>query len=389
MKKFRYFESAREFVQSQNLQSKTDWQKFCKSGNKPEDIPASPSTTYKKDWISWGDWLRNGMPILRKSKFYSFEDSKKFVQNLNLKNAHEWREYCTSGNRPDYITSVPERVYKNKGWTTLGDWLGTGTPSSRNRKYRSFEDAKKFVHKLKLKSESQWNEYCKSGETPDDIPQSAKHIYKNEFQNMGDWLGTGKIQSQQIIFKSFQESREFARSLKLKNNLEWQQFIKKNKLTDLPARPDNSYKNQGWVNWGDWLGTGNVATTKHEFLTYTEARAFVHTLKIKDQNEWTNYCNSGNRPENIPSNPIQVYKNKGWISFGDWSGTGNIADKNRTFRPYEDARKFAQSLNLKSPKEWSEYCKSGNKPDDIPSTPWIVYKEWNIKRREKTNDETV
>ena len=60
MKKFRDFESAREFVQSQKIQSKTNWQKYCKSGNKPDDIPSNPAQNYKKEWTSWGDWLRNG-----------------------------------------------------------------------------------------------------------------------------------------------------------------------------------------------------------------------------------------------------------------------------------------------------------------------------------------
>ena len=111
-------------------------------------------------------------------KFRDFESAREFVRKLGLKDAHEWRAYCKSGNRPDYIPSSPERVYNNNGWMGLGNWLGTGTPSSRNRKYRSFEDAKKFVHKLKLKSTTEWNEYCKSGNKPDDIPSAPWTVYK-------------------------------------------------------------------------------------------------------------------------------------------------------------------------------------------------------------------
>ncbi len=29
----------------------------------------------------------------------------------------------------------------------------------------------------------------------------------------------------------------------------------------------------------------------------------------------------------LPSNPNQAYKNSGWVSFGDWLGTGRIATK--------------------------------------------------------------
>ena len=384
MKKFRDFESAREFVQSQKIQSKTNWQKYCKSGNKPDDIPSNPAQNYKKEWTSWGDWLRNGMPILRKNNFHSFKEAREFVRKLNLKNADEWRAYCTSGNKPDEITSVPERVYKNNGWIGLGDWLGTGTPSSRNRKYRSFEDAKKFVHKLKLKSTIEWNEYCKSGNKPDDIPQSMRNTYKNKFKDMGDWLGTGRIADQKKTFRSFEDSKKFAQSLKLKNVKEWETYNKSgNRPMDIHANPSVKYKNKGWINWPDFLGTKNISNIKssQNFLSFEDARKFVHTLKIKNQNEWANYCNSGNRPENIPSNPIQIYKNKGWISFGDWVGTGTVAHKDRAYRSFAEARDFVRALNLKGIKEWQEYCKSGNKPDDIPFAPWHTYKEWNIKRR--------
>ena len=51
----------------------------------------------------------------------------------------------------------------------------------------------------------------------------------------------------------------------------------------------------------------------------------------------------------------------------------------KKFRDFESAREFARSLNLKRQKEWLEYCKSGNKPDDIPSAPWNTYKEWKKK----------
>jgi len=46
------------------------------------------------------------------------------------------------------------------------------------------------------------------------------------------------------------------------------------------------------------------------------------------------------------------------------------------YRSYKEAREFVRKLNLKNTYEWKEYCKSGNKPDDIPAAPWDVYKEW-------------
>ena len=51
----------------------------------------------------------------------------------------------------------------------------------------------------------------------------------------------------------------------------------------------------------------------------------------------------------------------------------------KQFRDFESAREFVRKLGLKNKPEWQEYCKSGDKPDDIPSDPWIVYKEWKKK----------
>ena len=64
---------------------------------------------------------------------------------------------------------------------------------------------------------------------------------------------------------------------------------------------------------------------------------------------------------------------------GDWLGTKTVANQNKIYRSYKDAREFVRSLGLKNQQDWYEYCKSGNKPDDIPSSPWIVYKEWKKK----------
>ena len=51
----------------------------------------------------------------------------------------------------------------------------------------------------------------------------------------------------------------------------------------------------------------------------------------------------------------------------------------KEFRDFESAREFARKLNFKGRTDWREYCKSGNKPDDIPTYPWEMYKKWNKK----------
>jgi len=122
------------------------------------------------------------------------------------------------------------------------------------------------------------------------------------------------------------------------------------------------------------LGTGTVAPQDKVYLPHNEAMEFVRSLKLKSQKEWIDYCKSGNKPDDIPADPNQTYKND-FKGYGDFLGTGTVATNDRVYRPFKEAREFVRSLNLKGWQDWEHYCKSGNKPDDIPSTPWNTYKE--------------
>ena len=57
---FRPFLKAREYVWTLKLKNRTECCGYCKSGNKPEDIPASVHEVYKKEFKGWGDWLGSG-----------------------------------------------------------------------------------------------------------------------------------------------------------------------------------------------------------------------------------------------------------------------------------------------------------------------------------------
>jgi hypothetical protein len=81
-----------------------------------------------------------------KNKWLSFEEAREFVKLLKLKKREEWLEYCKSGNKPDDIPVNPRQTYKNKDWNGWDDFLG-------NRHYKSYDEAKEFVHLLDLKIE--------------------------------------------------------------------------------------------------------------------------------------------------------------------------------------------------------------------------------------------
>ena len=111
-KQFRDFESAREFARALKLKGRQEWREYCKSGNKPDDIPVGVEKTYKKDFKSMGDWLGTGTIAHKDKVFRPYKEARQFVRALNLKNVQEWQEYCVSGNKPDDIPTAPWNTYK-------------------------------------------------------------------------------------------------------------------------------------------------------------------------------------------------------------------------------------------------------------------------------------
>jgi hypothetical protein len=62
------------------------------------------------------------------------------------------------------------------------------------------------------------------------------------------------------------------------------------------------------------------------------------------------------------------YKGAGWVSWGDWLGTGRVYRGN--CRPFKNARAFVRKLGLSS---WDDYRSSGRRPADIPAHPDRIY----------------
>jgi hypothetical protein len=250
-----------------------------------------------------------------KKEFRSFVDARNLIQSLRLKNQKSWITYCKSGKKPNNIPTNPNVIYK-KEWKGVGDWLGTGRVADQNKEFLSFKEAKKFVHKLKIKGEKQWREYCASGNKPDNIPASPGNTYKKEWIGVGDWLGTGNVANFNKNYDSFSVARRFVHKLNLKSEKQWREYRKSgNKPDNIPTNPERRYKKE-WKGMGDWLGTGRISDQERSknFLSFSDAKTVVQKLatkyNLKTNADWNKAVKDGLIPDTIPASPWYVYSKK-------------------------------------------------------------------------------
>jgi hypothetical protein len=174
---------------------------------------------------------------------------------------------------------------------------------------------------MNIKNSTEWKIYVKTNK-PDNIPSNPSVAYKDKgWISLGQWLGTNSIAPQKKLFLDFKTAKEYVRKLNLKSNKEWRLLIKTNKKPyNIPTAPDAVYAKKGWKSWADWLGNGAIANSKMEFVDFDTARNHARNLKLNSVKEWNLYSKSGKRPSNIPSNPQNPYKNKGWKGWADFLG---------------------------------------------------------------------
>lgn len=372
------YDEAKEFIKNNlNVKSFKEYKAYVQTTERDKRLPISPNAYYsRKDintWIGWIDYLNSDKTKSKNRNILPYNEAEAFVHSLNIKTWKEWEEYCQSGKKPDNIPTNPNQTYNKKGWVSASKWLNAEV-AVKNREFRDFKEAREFVHSLNIPSTTEWNKYSKSGKRPLDIPSSPYLIYKDSgFIDMKDWVGYYERSENKYI--NYNKAKKFVSKLGLKSVSEWEEYCKSgNKPACIPSRPDVIYRiTEEWVSFKHWLGLNKSSKKKSNFKDYNKANLFVKKLNLTSVKEWVDFCKSGLKPKDIPSNPNIVYKGKGWVSFGEWMGYSRQAYYNVEYRPYEDAIAFVHSLNIKTTKEWKEYCNSGQKPEDIPANPYNVY----------------
>jgi hypothetical protein len=87
------FKKARSITRKLGIKSYDEWFEYSKSGKKPKEIPTHPNRVYKKQFISWTDWLGNKIGT-RKREFVTLKEAKKIARKNKIKTSTEWKDFA-------------------------------------------------------------------------------------------------------------------------------------------------------------------------------------------------------------------------------------------------------------------------------------------------------
>jgi superfamily II DNA or RNA helicase len=405
---WRPFEEAREVVRALKVRSSEKYRLlFDKQKNQnvkilPLDIPLKPDRIYKDiGWKSWSDWLgsKNIATFLR--QYTKFISARKYIRKLKLKSQGEWRLYSQGKlkgkpQKPQEIPTSPDVVYKNSGWSGYSNWLGNGVVI-RSPLF-NYKAALKYIRREELQKASEYKKWIGKKHQLDiypykRIPKAPEIAYKNKgWKGWYHWLGQRERYMPKTFYLPYGKAKKIVKKEKLKNRNEWRRFVltkdfKKLCYKKVPLSPHKIYGKKAWKGWGDWLGSGNVATRRIRFWSYKKASKYLKTLKIKNTNEWRKYLRNQNpltpkRIKNIPTNPQKVYRSSGWRSLSLFLG---YDPKNQICETWaakyielKNARKRIKPFSLQRISDWRKFVKTKKgflKESRIPHQPNVVYKK--------------
>lgn len=107
-------------------------------------------------------------------------------------------------------------------------------------------------------------------------------------------------------------------------------------------------------------GSGKTYT-----ISYLDCKKWVaDNLVLKSKNMW--YSSISKLPEFIPKNPREAFLEYGWISWGDFLGTGRVQDNIKIdYISYPDAKEWIKKNNIIcSSKEWKNLILPSFLPSD-------------------------
>ena len=223
-----------------------------------------------------------------------------------------------------------------------------------------------------INSETKWREYIKNNNIPDFIPKRPDEKYRNN-----GWVSFG-YHFNKVEFISFIDLKKLVKINEITTYREYKLFRNKN----MPYNPQSFYKDD-WISWYDFFDKEKpkkLIPKKIKYLSYSEAKKYIKNFLFTKKIEYTNwYLN--NKNIGLPRDPIFFYKYE-FISWEDFFGNNlpkiinySGGKKWEIFFDYYDAKKWVnENISARNEKDWRKI--SNTLPYFIPRRPDARYKNY-------------
>lgn len=285
--------------------------------------------------------------MAKKKEYWDYETAKDFVAPLGLKSVSDWRKYKISTEFNINLPKNPYGFFKDKGWIDWDDFLGSGVKQNLKINYVSYFEYKKYLMENNIFNIND----LKNNKLPINFPKDPYTYYKKR----GDWVNFKDFfpKNNNSKYLSYNHGKLFVNKLNLNSTKDWYLYKDSKKFNNkIPKAPEKYYKNNGWVDWYDWLGIN-----KKIFLSFEDAKKYIRRLNLKNIKEWKKYKNSNEFNDEIPKDPRTCYDNL-WNGWGDFLGTGYIGTQKRKYWNYETAKDYVRKFDFKTREDYKEYTKS-------------------------------
>ncbi len=426
-KKFYSYRECQDYLLNANIDSK---EKFEKWRRKKENslVPSRPDKTFKKEWVSWGEFFKTGRipDIIKHKNFLSYEEAKHFLKKFKFQNEEEFYAWAKTSEKPQTIPASPRNAY-GKDFISMGDFLSNGNYKTKD--WVTYEEYKNLVQSLKFNSVSEFKNWAKHYCKDKNYPANPCNAYP-EFEGWPEFLGYQrkvsigeKTISSILVANNIEHKLQYTipdckdisvlpfdvaiiHNKELLCLIEYQgiqhfiavdffggepalkQTQKRDKIKKKYCKKNNikllviNYKENLEEKLSSFLKTLNIhldlslerkPALNKNWIPFEEARTIIRSMNINSVIEYHNLGDK--RPFGVPFAPNKIYKDCGWISWGDFLGTNKVQSKKSTFVSYEEAKKWFKDNNIQSGEHWIRIRRT--KPNTIPSHPNKIYKnEW-------------
>ena len=192
-----------------------------------------------------------GTNRVTKATRLSLAEAKEIVKQKGIKSIVEFEERRKTDPELQQVPSHPNRTYKEEGWISWPDFLGTNRVTKATR--LSLAEAKEIVKQKGIKSIVEFEERRKTDQELQQVPSNPHRAYKEEgWISWYDFLGTNRV------WLTLGKAKEIVRQKGIKSGREFRERRKTDpELRQIPSNPNIAYKEEGWISWYDFFGTNS------------------------------------------------------------------------------------------------------------------------------------